>query len=40
MAENYGVINEIGDLGLGFDPLNESDSEKLKKEQEEKDEQK
>ena len=36
MAENYGVINEIGDLGLGFDPLNESDSEKLKKEQEEK----
>lgn len=36
MAENYGVINEIGDLGLGFDPLNESDSEKLKKEQQEK----
>lgn len=36
MADNYGVINEIGDLGLGFEPLNEAEQEKLKKEQEEK----
>lgn len=25
-----GVINEIGDMGLGFDPLTESQQEKLK----------
>lgn len=27
-----GIINEIGDMGLGFDPLTESQQEKLKKE--------
>lgn len=37
MAE-YGVINEIGDLGLGFTPLSESEQEKLKQEEEKKDE--
>ena len=38
MADNkYGVINEVGDLGLGFQELNEEDQkvlqEKLKHEQ-------
>ena len=36
-----GVINEIGDLGLGFEPLKEDDQKKfdenLKKKEEEKD---
>lgn len=26
----YGIINEIGDLGLGFDPISEEDQEKIK----------
>ena len=40
MAEKkeYGVIHEIGDLGLGFDPVTEEANEKLNKEEEEKDE--
>lgn len=25
-----GIITEIGDLGLGFDPINEEDAEKIK----------
>lgn len=25
-----GVINEIGDLGLGFDPITEAEKEKIK----------
>lgn len=25
-----GIINEIGDLGLGFDPISEEDKEKIK----------
>ena len=37
MADEFGVINEIGDLGLGFDPLNESDKEKLKEEEKKED---
>ena len=36
MAE-YGVINEIGDLGLGFTPLSEAEQEKIKKEEEKED---
>lgn len=37
-----GVITEIGDMGLGFEPLKEEDQKKIdenlkKKEQEEKD---
>ena len=29
MDENkIGVINEVGDLGLGFDPLSESETQK------------
>lgn len=24
-----GIINEIGDLGLGFEPINEEDAEKI-----------
>lgn len=35
MADNYGVINEIGDLGLGFTPLTEAEKEQLKKEDKE-----
>lgn len=31
-----GVINEIGDLGLGFDPISEEEAEQLKKKEEEK----
>ena len=25
-----GIINEIGDLGLGFDPVSEEEAEKIK----------
>lgn len=32
--QQIGVINEIGDMGLGFDVLTEEDQAKLKKEQE------
>ena len=35
MSDNYGVINEIGDLALGFTKLNMED-QKVLKEQEEK----
>ena len=31
-----GIINEVGDLGLGFDELSEKDKEKLNKEKERK----
>lgn len=31
-----GIINEVGDLGLGFDELSENDKEKLNKEKERK----
>lgn len=34
MAE-YGVINEVGDLGLGFTPVSESEQKQLKEQQEE-----
>lgn len=27
--EEIGIINEIGDLGLGFDPIDEEDLEKI-----------
>ena len=27
--EQLGIINEIGDLGLGFDPISEEDAKKL-----------
>lgn len=30
--EPIGIINEIGDLGLGFDPISEEDLEKIKDE--------
>ena len=33
MGEQLGIINEIGDLGLGFDPINEEDLEKIKNEE-------
>ncbi len=29
MSENYGVINEVGDLGLGYYPIEESEQEKI-----------
>ena len=35
MSDKIGVINEIGDMGLGFDELSETDA-KVLKEQEEK----
>ena len=28
--EPIGIINEIGDLGLGFDPVTEEEAEKIK----------
>lgn len=28
--EQLGIINEIGDLGLGFTPLSKEDNEKIK----------
>ena len=31
-----GIINEVGDLGLGCDELSENDKEKLNKEKERK----
>lgn len=30
MKEQIGIITEIGDLGLGFDPISEEDEEKIK----------
>lgn len=36
MNENYGVINEVGDLGLGFYPINESEQEQIKPHKEDK----
>lgn len=33
MSGQLGIINEIGDLGLGFDPINEEDLEKIKNEE-------
>ncbi len=29
----YGVINEVGDLGLGFDPLNEKDQQTVREQE-------
>ena len=28
--EQLGIINEIGDLGLGFEPISDEDAEKIK----------
>jgi len=40
MGQQIGVITEIGDMGLGFEPLNETDQMKYDKSQKEKDEDK
>ena len=32
--KEIGIINEIGDLGLGFDPISEDEAEKIKDEME------
>lgn len=40
MSEQYGVINEVGDLGLGFTPLSESEQKQLKEEDKKKEEEK
>ena len=43
MGQQIGVITEIGDMGLGFEPLNETDQmkyDKSQKEKEDKDEEK
>lgn len=37
---DYGVINEIGDLGLGFTVLSEQEQEQLKEQEKEKEEEK
>lgn len=29
MSSQIGVIHEIGDLGLGFEPISESEQEKI-----------
>lgn len=29
----YGIINEVGDLGLGFTPLNEQDNKVVNEQQ-------
>lgn len=36
--KNIGVINEVGDLGLGFYALNESDVENIEKHEDDKEE--
>lgn len=28
--EQLGIINEVGDLGLGFEPISDEDAEKIK----------
>lgn len=28
--QQQGIINEVGDLGLGFEPISEEDAEKIK----------
>lgn len=33
MLQSYGIINEVGDLGLGFDPLSPKDQEVLKEQE-------
>ena len=33
MSGKIGIINEIGDMGLGFDELTESDQKKLEEDQ-------
>ena len=35
--KQIGIINEIGDLGLGFDPITEEDMEKIKDKEKEED---
>ena len=34
--QEYGVINEVGDLGFGFYPISESEQEQIKKEENKK----
>ena len=29
----YGVINEVGDLGLGFDPLSDKDQQTIQEQE-------
>ncbi len=29
-SDQIGIINEIGDLGLGFEPISDEDAEKIK----------
>lgn len=36
--KNIGVINEVGDLGLGFYPINESEQKQLENEENNKEE--
>ena len=34
--EQLGIINEVGDLGLGFNPISEQDMEKMTNNKEDK----
>lgn len=40
MGQQIGVITEIGDMGLGFEPLNEADQKKFDENLEKKDKEK
>lgn len=35
MKDEYGVINEIGDMGLGFKPITEEEQQKVKESEKE-----
>lgn len=34
MEQQYGVIHEVGDLGLGFNQISEEESEKIREQKE------
>lgn len=36
--QEYGVINEVGDLGVGFYPISESEQEQMRKKEEKEEE--
>lgn len=36
MSDKIGIINEVGDLGIGFDVITEEEQEKIKENKEEK----
>jgi hypothetical protein len=38
MKDNYGIITEQGDLGLGFDPISENEAKVIKEHLDQKNE--